>query len=89
MRYKDASKTFIPRTTFDDKVFLLKSYPGLNASFLEVFLDRPLQGHYSRRYWTWTYKQRLLLNDIKIDKLRNICFYDLAMYFWKGTDDCL
>lgn len=39
MRYKDASKIFVPRTTFDDKVFLLKSYPGLNASFLKVFLN--------------------------------------------------
>jgi glutamyl-tRNA(Gln) amidotransferase subunit D len=36
---KESLKNFISRTTFDDKVFLLKFYPGLNPSFLEAFLN--------------------------------------------------
>lgn len=39
VRRKESLKNFVPRTTFDDKVFLLKFYPGLNPSFLEAFLN--------------------------------------------------
>ncbi|MDQ2685742.1 MAG: Glu-tRNA(Gln) amidotransferase subunit GatD [Thermoproteota archaeon] len=39
IKYKDTSKKFISKTIFDDKVFLLKFYPGFNPSFLETFLN--------------------------------------------------
>ncbi|KAA2282429.1 Glu-tRNA(Gln) amidotransferase subunit GatD [Candidatus Nitrosocosmicus sp. SS] len=39
IKRKETLKNFAPRTTFDDKVFLLKFYPGLNPSFLEAFLN--------------------------------------------------
>ncbi len=39
IKYKDTSKDFISKTAFDDKVFLLKFYPGFNPSFLETFLN--------------------------------------------------
>ena len=33
------TKSFISKTSFDDRVFLLKFYPGFDPSFLEYFLN--------------------------------------------------
>lgn len=39
IEHKNTSKNFISKTSFDDRVFLLKFYPGFDPSFLENFLD--------------------------------------------------